>query len=419
MIPPAIDRAVGIEVYSTGFAGTGGRIRKARDHFLVEEMLDATLDVVPRADETHAYPLYLLTKEGIDSTHALEEVRSEAGLRLKVVGLKDARAVTKQFASATSKNAKTTERCTTRHCSLELAGFTNRPITKRVLMANRFVITVSDLMSNAQDSLEGLQDSIRRKALANFYGHQRFGSTRPVTHLVGRAMIRRDFAGAVEVFLTHTGEHEDEGRKDLRAMCREPSRFQEALRLMPRQMDLERALITAMIESNDPLKAMRKLPVSVRRLFAQAYQSYIFNRSLSTAVREGYDLSRPQQDDICFAYGSGLQVAGMNRFDNNTKLQLPAIPLAGYAFRDGRNRFAPLVKSVLKEEDVNASDFYVKEMQEISQEGGFRQAPILCREFSYSTDDSLQVRFVLPKGAYATVLLRELMKPQDPVAAGF
>jgi tRNA pseudouridine13 synthase len=72
---------------------------------------------------------------------------------------------------------------------------------------------------------------------------------------------------------------------------------------------------------------------------------------------------------------------------------------------------------MLKEENISPKDFYVKEMQELSVEGGFRQLPILVNDFSYS--DDLLVKFKIPVGSYATILLRELMKPNDPIKSGF
>jgi tRNA pseudouridine13 synthase len=56
-------------------------------------------------------------------------------------------------------------------------------------------------------------------------------------------------------------------------------------------------------------------------------------------------------------------------------------------------------------------------MQELSQQGGFRQAPLWCMDFEYG--GQLKVSFKLPKGSYATTLLREMIKPDDPVKSGF
>ena len=65
---------------------------------------------------------------------------------------------------------------------------------------------------------------------------------------------------------------------------------------------------------------------------------------------------------------------------------------------------------------MSPKDFFVKEMQEISGEGGFRHAVMLCRDFASSPP---HVSFTLSRGSYATMLLREIIKPSDPVALGF
>ncbi|MEM0441789.1 MAG: tRNA pseudouridine(13) synthase TruD, partial [Candidatus Nitrosocaldus sp.] len=71
---------------------------------------------------------------------------------------------------------------------------------------------------------------------------------------------------------------------------------------------------------------------------------------------------------------------------------------------------------------ISTKDFYIKEMQEVSIEGGFRPLPLLLlyNMFEINKDDeSIQVRFALPKGSYATILLREIIKPVRPALVGF
>jgi tRNA pseudouridine13 synthase len=107
------------------------------------------------------------------------------------------------------------------------------------------------------------------------------------------------------------------------------------------------------------------------------------------------------------------------KFDPDAKTRMvPAIRMAGYTFQPGKGRFENITKAVLQEEGVTAKDFYVKEMQELSHQGGFRQAPLWCMGFAYRTSP-LVVSFRLPKGSYATTLLRELVRPQDPIRSGF
>ena len=103
---------------------------------------------------------------------------------------------------------------------------------------------------------------------------------------------------------------------------------------------------------------------------------------------------------------------------NSTSKSVPAIRMAGYTFQPGKGRFENITRDILHEEEVAAKDFYIKEIQELSQQGGFRQAPLWCMDFSYKRDP-LIVSFRLPKGSYATTLLREIIKPDDPISSGF
>jgi tRNA pseudouridine13 synthase len=97
---------------------------------------------------------------------------------------------------------------------------------------------------------------------------------------------------------------------------------------------------------------------------------------------------------------------------------VPAVRMAGYTFQPGKGRFENISKAILEEEGVAAKEFHIKEMQELSQQGGFRQAPLWCMDFSY-TQGPLAASFKLPKGSYATTLLREIIKPEDPIKSGF
>ena len=55
-------------------------------------------------------------------------------------------------------------------------------------------------------------------------------------------------------------------------------------------------------------------------------------------------------------------------------------------------------------------------MQEISNEGGFRNASIKCTEVKVNENI---IDFTLSRGSFATMVLREIMKPKDPILAGF
>ncbi|NLB75149.1 MAG: tRNA pseudouridine(13) synthase TruD, partial [Crenarchaeota archaeon] len=64
---------------------------------------------------------------------------------------------------------------------------------------------------------------------------------------------------------------------------------------------------------------------------------------------------------------------------------------------------------------------WLNELSRIGGKGGLRtiSAPVKDFKLLSATDNILQVSFMLLRGCYATIFLRELMKPKDPVSTGF
>ena len=92
---PKIDSEIGILSYTTDFSGCGGIIRKQKEDFNVSELI--TKKANSRICSESGFAIYKLQKNGIDTTHALDEIFRKHGLRLKSLGLKDASAITEQF----------------------------------------------------------------------------------------------------------------------------------------------------------------------------------------------------------------------------------------------------------------------------------------------------------------------------------
>ena len=417
---PEIDRMAGMDCYCTGFEGTGGSIKLETGAFRVSELVDSSLlaGLSPTFGSEHRYPLYVLEKEGIDSNHALIEIERVHRLRLRVMGIKDARAITRQYAGTGHVLKEPPKRLQTRHTSLSLKGFTKRPLGKESLAGNEFEITIYGANNgNVEEFVKEVS------SIANFYGLQRFGSERLVTHLVGREILRRNFSGAVQLLLCHTTRYDSDSSREIRNKCRDPVNYRSALKEMPWGMDIERQLLGALVQGKEPVAALRAIPITIRRLFVQAYQSWIFNRCLSLALAEGHDISSPREGDLCFEMEGPFTFGRIIKFSpGGGKMMVPAVRMAGYTFQPGRGRFENITNELLKQEGLVARDFYIKEMQELSQQGGFRQAPLWCQDFVANTGSAqypLRVSFKLPKGSYATTLLRELIKPQDPIMAAF
>lgn len=161
------------------------------------------------------------------------------------------------------------------------------------MVGNRFSIKVTNHHCKLSDFSE--QDKI-----LNFYGYQRFGSKRPVTHLVGKTLVQRRFDDAVRLLLSFTSEYDSKENTKIRNMMEDPRNYEEALKMIPHQMDLEAIILSEMLEHGEPQKALMRLPLSLRRLFIDAYRSYIFNLTLSHSYQYGEDLFFPQEGDVCY-----------------------------------------------------------------------------------------------------------------------
>lgn len=397
---PNLDKLIGISTYCTKAEGIGGRIKSSPEQFFVSEILrERSLDKI---SSSGSYAIYKLKKHGIDTNHALSDIFTKYGLRLKALGLKDANATTEQYVcdmtTGRSANVLVTNRYT-----LEKIGLLQKPLTKKDMIGNHFKIKIEEA-NFAKISQFNEQDKI-----LNFFGYQRFGSRRPVSHLIGKAILQENFEHAVEILLSHTSAYDLPHNNKIREMLRDKSNYSKIFNEIPPQMDIERIVLYEMINHGDALRALRAIPIQLRRFFVEAFQSFVFNQTVSRAYEFGENLLQPQLGDVCFDKDDSL-----GRYQNDPQQRL-TIPLVGYSYSK-KNRFDNFISQILVEEQITPKDFFVKKMQETSEEGGFRQVIILCNEFAIKEP---YVEFTLSRGSYATILLREIMKPSDPVSAGF
>ena len=396
---PKIDSQIGISIYSTGFEGIGGKIKSSPEDFEVSEVIsNKSLKLISKQND---YAVYKLKKKNIDTNHALSDIFKKKGIRLKALGLKDANAVSEQYVCSMKKGSSIDNYSSLKY-SLKKIGSVKKPLSKKDMIGNTFKIKIT----NCKDNLSEFKEYDK---VLNFYGYQRFGSKRAVTHLIGKAILQKDFEKAVELILSFTSPFDSKEHNEIREKLTDKSKFEKYFDQVPSQMDIEKIVLREMIASNDSQKSIKQIPLSLRRFYIQAYQSFLFNQTLSAAFLSGENLFEPQDGDICFDQ-NGI----IGKFIKGGDQRL-AIPFIGYAYYK-KTRFDYHISKILENEEISPKDFFIKEMQEVSNEGGFRQASVSCFDYS-SIGNTLE--FTLSRGSYATIMLREIMKPENPLDAGF
>ena len=396
---PQIDNEIGISVYTTKSSSVQGKIKQNENDFLVKEVLSEK--AIDSFDNLDGHAVYLLKKSGIDTNHALIDIEKRYGLVLKALGLKDAHAQTEQYVY-TYKKLDSLAEIEGKKYSAKRIGFVKKPISKKDMLGNIFEIKVSDL----NEPLPSFTDD---EKILNFFGYQRFGSKRPITHLVGKSIIKGNYEEAVDYLLNFSSKYDSEKNNQFRKLISERKSESEIIELLPYSMDIERNLLKQLSKDKDPKNAIRSIPLALRRFYIQAYQSFLFNKTLSLAYEFEEELFLSTVDDVCFDKNSIL-----GKFENDPNQRL-AIPLIGHSYYK-KSRFDYYIKKILDDELLTPKDFFIKDFQEISVDGGFRNASI--NYLNLNINENL-IKFQLSRGSYATIVLREILKPENPLDCGF
>ena len=368
---------IGIGEYTTTGKGLGGRTKTVPEDFVVSEVLmdDSKKLILKRG--SGGYPLYVLCKWNAGTIEARERTQWTTGIAMNTLGLKDKRALTYQFLSGRKKAETPPELVEEAAFKATLVAETVRPLKKVDLLGNFFRIRVRSFGGNPSDVTEigSLLDSCK---LANFFGSQRFGRDKP-NQKVGEAIVKKKFPEAAEI-------------------------------LLEKEMSEAEAIL-----------GLRKVPLNLRRLLVQSYQSYLYNRMLSKVLETGGSL--PVESSMYILKGRDVPVVLERYLRDPSEARVGFVPvplgqLPGFAFRNRHDPYSVAMADVLEEEGLTTRDFFIKEMQELSMEGGYRPASMVGWFKGCRLEDYAEIKFGLYSGCYATVFLRELMKPSDPASSG-
>ena len=450
---PRLERMLGIETYASKSLGISGKIRWFPEDFVVEEiMADGSKAEVQPAEtpqpigEGH-YLICVLVKRDWDTLRAVRKVARRMGIshkRVQIAGIKDAKALTAQHISIRGVTSERVSRVKIKDIELRPMRFSNEKVYSRLLFGNKFhtlIRAISHSSSLTERRVKNVQSELSSLGgFPNFFGHQRFGTIRPLTHLVGGCLVRGNLEEAALTYLAQPSSHEHPESREARQQLRDTQDFKEALRIFPTFLRYERLMLTHLTrQPGDFLGAFRTLPLKLRRLLIQAYQSFLFNKFLSQRMKLGVGLNEPQVGDYAvhmdshglpttkFAQVTSQSISTVKKACEEDGMRV-AIPLVGYKQQPSDGVQGEIEREILEAENVAPQDFYVSSIPETSAPGVVRTILASITDFSVeeTSRDSesprkrkMDLSFTLHRGSYATVLLREFMKPRNLIKAGF
>ncbi|MEO2151047.1 MAG: tRNA pseudouridine(13) synthase TruD, partial [Thermococcus sp.] len=183
----------------------------------------------------------------------------------------------------------------------------------------------------------------------------------------------------------------------------------------------ERTLLYTYKKTGSWKKAFLSLPLPIMRIFIHAYQSYLFNLYLSRRIEE-LPLGEPLVGDIVVQMKGGIPYRDRTYRVTETNLNfvrekvekgqaMVSGPLFGFAMRKARGLPGELEREILEEEGI-ALDAFKRLPKPMAEPGGRRELLIrpIGMTYGYFPGTGMCFRFFLPKGVYATSVLREIMK---------
>jgi len=394
--------------FLSGTPGIGGKLKSVPEDFLVEEILpDGTvLELGKRMempDQPGRFTHFILEKNNWTTAFAIREIANRLRSSHKnfgFAGSKDKCAVTTQLASGFGINREALLALGIRGISINGAWGAKDKVRLGDLAGNRFTIRVNRPKDGAETSVEAIRSELGGR-FPNYFGEQRFGSSRRNTHIVGEKIIRGDYEAAAMSFLCDSEGEENQEAKLARKELLDTRDFKAALRVFPRHLKLERSMISHLAEKPaDFTGAFLALPRQTLLLFVHAFQSHLFNRLLSERMGEG-DVVMEEGEYLCPVSSSGFP--DLEKMDVDGWL---CIKILGYNSNPNERE-----RKLLDSLGIKKDDFRVKGTPEVGSKGTFRTAFAPFIGFSFSDP---VFRFSLQSGSYATAALREFLEVNKP-----
>lgn len=398
--------------------GISGLIKQRPTDFMVTEIpID---EPAGSGDHLHLF----IEKENRLTTDVSRMLARHFGVPVRNIGyagLKDKHAITRQWFSVEHVTEEHASRFQAPNVRLLFMDRHPTKLRRGVLKGNRFIIRIRNVQAGQVLAVDRILRRLHESGVPNFYGEQRFGYRRD-NHLQGRFLLLGDCKGFLDQLLGRPCEPSDVNHEARQAY--EKGDYLEALRMWRTVHRFERQALGPLLRKATHQYAVEAIDKSHRFLLISAFQSAVFNRLLDARLRSG-ELDQLLPGDVAYEH------AGSRCF----RIQDPAEHQPRCTARELSPTGPMWGKTMLRAEQEIAR----RELDELLAAGVTEE--LLCgqgpyepqgarRAFRFFIDQPsveaggdehgpfIQVQFELPRGCYATVVLREIMKNNAPLPAG-
>ncbi|HLD01175.1 MAG TPA: tRNA pseudouridine(13) synthase TruD [Candidatus Nanoarchaeia archaeon] len=349
------------------------KLKQTTEDFQVTEITSLKID---KTNHRESYTYLLLKKKSRNTLDVIKQLAKKLNLKEKEIGFagsKDKQAVTEQFISVPGTISKEKlDQVKIDNCHLTIIGCGGQKISLGDLKGNEFVIVARNLPDKLKISPV--------EFIPNYFDEQRFSKNNTQ---IGRLILKRKFKEAAELT----------GYKDSSAHL--------------------------LSYPNDGIGALKKLPPRLLRMYINAFQSYVWNETLSRYLElKAGELVKTKTSPlkrIKYSLGEFIFINLNAIKDRDTEFR---IPLVGFSTEFKDLILKETITNILAEEEITIKEFIIKQLPQLTLEGEERRAWVKVEKLSIgklmkdelnSGRKKVKIIFFLGKGSYATIAVRALI----------
>lgn len=392
------------------FEGVGGKIKQRPEDFVVQEI--PLYEPTGQGDHVMA----MIQKVGISTLDACTELARLLRIDRRDIGyagMKDAQAVTQQIVTLPLVKVEDVRTIQSDRIKVLWAEKHRSKIRMGHLAGNRFVIKIRDVDPMKVVKLKPVMEILHRRGIPNYFGEQRFGR-RGNNDLLGAAFVRGDDKEVLRLLLGDPRPGEDSPQVFEARTYYMAGDYEKAIKAWPRWAHTERRVLARLARSDDSYQAVMAIDMPIRRLWVTALQSRIFNEILTQRINT---IDRLMTGDLAYKHENGacfyVEDADSEQPRADAFEISPTGPMIGRRLSMPRYKVKDMELALFKRYDISPDDFRSNTRD---RSHGDRR-PLRVRPTDTRLESGVDehgsfitVAFTLPPGAYATVLLRELMK---------
>jgi tRNA pseudouridine13 synthase len=390
------------------------KLKCVPEDFVVTEVSD-------RQPDSGAFGLYQLKKTSSGTLEALQTLQRSWNLSPKSLnhgGLKDRHAVTSQF--VTIRNGPRSD-FTHELFSLTYLGQTETAFGAADIVGNQFEVVVRSLSDADCLRIQTRSPLIRAAGFPNYFDEQRFGSLGASQEFIAARWCRKDYERALWLALAEHNRHDNGTERAQKKILRDRwGEWEECKQQLDRSH--RRSIVTYLVDHPAKFrKAFALLNEGLRGLYLSAFQSAVWNRMLAQVIHADNQFSSDAHD---FSVEVGdcmlpFQVMNDEKTSHLTELPLPSARCKGLD-DDMRSR----CNEALSHYEITLDQMKLSFPRDRWFSRGLRRTLIVPADLQLTdaVDERYQGRrkaslsFSLPRGCYATMLIKALTARQDDQA---